>query len=363
MSQPHAEAASACPNSGREALARGASLPALTSLRFVAAFAVVLHHLADFTPAAPHWAIAARGGLAVDFFFMLSGFILLHAHEDEVRARTISTRNFLQARLARVYPAHFVMLTAFVVVVLGARMSGSTINAERYGLWSLFTHLTLTNAWGLDTVLSWNYPAWSISAEWAAYLGFIPMAFLALRLSRAQAGIALALLLACFIALAPRYDLTQRTLEALPRIFPEFAMGMLARRVFPPAPGRGATALFLAGCVGVAAGLTFGIPDVWLVAVFLLVIVTGARLEGPVAAVMAKRTFVRLGEESYSLYLVHIFVFGITFKAAAAFARFGLPDWSLSIAAVAAAIAAAAALHRFVEVPANAALRPRRRHV
>ena len=339
--------------------ARAANLPALTSLRFFAAMAVVLHHLADFTPAAPHWALAERGGLAVDFFFMLSGFILAHAHEGELRAGTIRAPAFLQARLARIYPAHFVMLVLFALVVLVGRASGQPINAERYGLTSLATHLLLISAWGVDTTLSWNIPAWSISAEWAAYLAFLPMAWIALRLSRAQAGAALAALLVGFIWLAPHYDLTQRTLSALPRIFPEFAMGMLARFVWPPRPSRGATALFVAACAGVAAGLFWGAPDGWLVAAFLAIIVTGARLVGPLAEALAAAPLVRLGEESYALYLAHVFVFGLVFKAAGPLARLGLPGWALSVAALVAALAAAAALHRFVEAPANRWLRPR----
>lgn len=353
----HTEADRTAP---RPVPARGAALPALTSLRFVAAMAVVLHHLADFTAAAPDWAIATRGGLAVDFFFMLSGFILVHAHEGELRGGAISARAFAQARLARIYPAHLAMLGLFVIVVAAGRAAGQPINAERYGLYSLATHVLLINAWGVDTTLSWNIPAWSISAEWAAYLAFIPMAWAALRLTRGQALAALALLLGAFVWLAPHYDLTQRTLSALPRIFPEFAMGMLARLIWPPRPDRAATAAFVAACAGVAAGLSWGAPDAWLAALFLAVIVTAARLTGPLAAALAARPLVRLGEESYALYLAHVFVFGLVFRAAGPAARLGLPDWALTLAALAGALAAASALHRFVEAPANRALRPRK---
>lgn len=355
MSHPEPQTAPA-----RAATGQAAALPALTSLRFVAALAVVLHHLADFTPFGRGWAMAERGGLAVDFFFMLSGFILLHAHEGELLAGRISARRFLQARLARIYPAHAAMLLAFVGVVVAARASGGAINMERYGLWSLFTHVTLINAWGVDGMLSWNYPAWSISAEWAAYLAFLPLAFVAMRLSRAQAGAALAAALAGFVLLAPRYGLTERTLEALPRIFPEFAMGMLARRAFPPQPSAAATALFVAACAGVAAGLSLGLADGWIVALSLVVIVAGARLIGPVAAAMANGVFVRLGEESYALYLVHVFVFGFAARMTGAAARMGAPDWGVAVLALAAALMAASALHRYVEAPANAALRPKR---
>jgi peptidoglycan/LPS O-acetylase OafA/YrhL len=333
-------------------------LAALTSLRFVAAMAVVLHHLADFTPHAPSGAFAARGGLAVDFFFILSGYILTHAHLAELRAGTLRAPAFLWARLARIYPAHLVMLALFgVVVALGAAL-GQPINAERYGMRSLLTHLALINAWGVETSLTWNYPAWSISAEWAAYLAFPAMAWAALRLKHGLAGAALGALLACFLWLAPRYGWTQRAVDnALPRIFFEFAMGMLARLVWPPRPERLATPAALAGAGAVAAGLWTGVGDAWLVAVFLLIVVAAGRLEGPLGAALSAPTFVRLGEESYALYLAHVFVFGMVFRLGGLAERLGAPGWLAPAAAVIAAVAAARLLHSRVEAPANRWLR------
>ncbi|QLP97309.1 MAG: hypothetical protein HZY79_07805 [Rhodoblastus sp.] len=135
-------------------------------------------------------------------------------------------------------------------------------------------------------------------------------------------------------------------------------MGMLARLIWPPRPSAAATASFAAACAGVAAGLVWRAPDVWLVALFLAVIVTASRLTGPLADALAARPLVRLGEESYALYLVHVFVFGLVFRAAGALARLGLPGWALTVGAIAAALVAASALHRFVEAPANRLLRP-----
>lgn len=346
------------PVAASRAVAGAERLGALTSLRFVAAMAVVLHHLADFTPHAPSGAFATRGGLAVDFFFILSGFILTHAHLAELRAGTLKAPAFLWARLARIYPAHLAMLALFGVTIGLAAAAGQPINAERYGARSLLTHLLLINAWGVETSLTWNYPAWSISAEWAAYLAFPAMAWGALRLPRGLAVAALGALLACFLLLAPRYGWTQRTVDnALPRIFFEFAMGMLARLVWPPRPERLAAPAALAGAGAVAAGLWAGIGDAWLVAAFLLIVVAAGRLDGPLDAALSAPAFVRLGEESYALYLAHVFVFGIVFRLGGLAERLGAPGWLSSLAAILAALAAARLLHRFVETPANRWLR------
>lgn len=336
----------------RAILTRAAHLPALTSLRFVAALSVMMHHLIDFTPHAPHVAFATRASLAVDFFFILSGYIMTHVHGEEARRGLLSWGAFLRSRLARIYPTHLFVIPVFVATVALARGIGLAINEDRYSLRSLATHLLLINGWGFDHYLSWNAPAWSVSAEWGAYLGFIPLAWAATRLKAAQAAVALAVLLAAFLWLAPRYDLTQRTLESLPRIYPGFLMGMLARRIFVPTPSRTASVAFVVACLIVAAGLQLGWPDAWIVVVFPFLIAAAAGLEGPVAAAMAWRPLVRLGAQAYSIYLVHMFAFGVMFNLGAIRARFGVSGWTLTAATMMVSILAGSALHRFVEAPA-----------
>lgn len=74
-------------------------IPALTSLRGLAALTVLIFHvIPDF-----------RGYLAVDLFFLLSGFVLTHVYRQIVLTRQ-SYFKFLKARLARIYPVHLVIL-------------------------------------------------------------------------------------------------------------------------------------------------------------------------------------------------------------------------------------------------------------
>src|SRR5947199_2767956 len=71
---------------------------ALTSLRGVAALTVLIFHvIPDF-----------RGYLAVDLFFLLSGFVLTHVYR-EIELSRQSYFNFLKSRLARIYPVHLLM--------------------------------------------------------------------------------------------------------------------------------------------------------------------------------------------------------------------------------------------------------------
>ena len=99
------------------------AIPALTGIRGLAAWWVVLYHFRETYPDDPlHIAgrVMAHGYLAVDFFFELSGFILalnyLHVF------RNLSSRQavqFLGLRLARIYPLHIFMLILFLLNSVG----------------------------------------------------------------------------------------------------------------------------------------------------------------------------------------------------------------------------------------------------
>jgi peptidoglycan/LPS O-acetylase OafA/YrhL len=98
---------------------------------------------------------------------MLSGFVLTHVHarelDDGVDRRTYG--RFLLLRLARVYPLHLLALLAIVPVRHLAQQTDGNAGAFLMQLW-------LMASWGFNGGLSWNGPAWSLSAEWFAYLVF-----------------------------------------------------------------------------------------------------------------------------------------------------------------------------------------------
>src|SRR5438105_5116432 len=80
-------------------------LPALTSLRFFAAFHVFIFHVQAIVAVfGPAWyqRLASIGYVGVSFFFVLSGFILVYTYEG----KPIMARDFWRARFARVYPAY-----------------------------------------------------------------------------------------------------------------------------------------------------------------------------------------------------------------------------------------------------------------
>ena len=85
-------------------------LPALTSLRFVAAFAVLVLHYRDLLGPLPAWLLRGivGGQYGVTFFFILSGFILTYRYNDWFAGGVTDARfwRFQRYRVARIYPIY-----------------------------------------------------------------------------------------------------------------------------------------------------------------------------------------------------------------------------------------------------------------
>lgn len=114
-----------------------------------------------------------QGHAAVPAFFLLSGWVLSHNYADAfARLRPAETMRFLALRFARIYPLHLAMLLVVGLLVLVARWRDPAFSLEAYGMGDLALNLLLLHAWTPHLQLSWNYPSWSISSEWFAYILF-----------------------------------------------------------------------------------------------------------------------------------------------------------------------------------------------
>ena len=159
-------------------------LHSLTSLRYLAAAWVVVFHFSNYFPRTALYEFkgARAGYLGVDFFFVLSGFILAHVYLAKIRDRRFDYWGFIVRRVARVYPMHVAtLLLTIVLSLIGARLGwgfrvwdlGSWLHLPRAMVMrGLFDQLVLIHAWGATPGLMFNLPSWSISAEWFAYLAF-----------------------------------------------------------------------------------------------------------------------------------------------------------------------------------------------
>lgn len=202
-------------------------MPALTGLRGIVALWVVAFHLGNFLPTrgAP---VIGMGWIGVDVFFILSGFVLAHVHiSDFERVTGAGARRFLALRLSRIYPVHVATLIA--ACALAAAMEGIGVHLTgRFSFEALIANLMLVQAWGFFAHDTFNVLAWSISAEWLAYLAF-PL--LALAIVRLRAGSALGVGALALLLEVAAFRLLGRGLFATSGLAPlrisgEFVCGM-----------------------------------------------------------------------------------------------------------------------------------------
>ena len=115
--------------------------------------------------------------LAVDVFFVLSGFILPYVYHDSEGNMNTSWRKFFGARFARIYPLHLLTIAIIGVMVLVASSKGIPINRPYYAS-DLPAQLFLLHAFPYVEKWAWIHPSWSISMEFLAYIAIFPcMAF------------------------------------------------------------------------------------------------------------------------------------------------------------------------------------------
>ena len=331
---------------------------ALTAIRGLAAWWVVLFHLRAFlAPWLPGWAMAAlaAGNLAVDFFFLLSGFVIYLNYAGRIDgARSVAS--FLFSRFARVYPLHLLMLLGFLGYFGAAALAGGTSLAAQdpgYFLASLF----LVQNWGALDGPAWNVPAWSISAEAFAYLAF--PALLALLAPQRRPGwtlagaiVLLGLSVQPFFA-AFGYPFPDAVAETgLFRCVVQFAMGMLLCELYRRLKGRAPAAPLLAAAGLLALAGALGapvVPLVWAALILALALARRTALDRP--------AFVWLGQISYATYLSHYLLLTI-FKYL--FVEEGRAVAAGPVALyLAAVLAASAALYHGFERPAQRWLRER----
>ncbi len=337
-------------------------LPALTGLRGIAAWLIALFHLrsAPGFPA-PVAEMIGRAPLAVDLFFVLSGFILCHVYARSLERDSFRTGRFLLFRLARIYPLHLATLLFYLFLALIFSATPlSPIDPGKYRLAAVPQQLLLIHAWGLAPQLTFNVPSWSVSAEWFVYLLFPIL----VRVTRGWpapvlAAVAMGLFLLAFHLLSePGRPLTARTFDlgAL-RALPEFLLGMAAwrwwREGFPVSP-RLLLGPLLAGLLAV---LAFDLPDPLLVLLFppLLMALAAA----PESALLARSPFLHFGRLSYAIYLVHMPVFTVWLAGLGGVMGLfeGWPHGLPVLVGLLLVWPAAAMAHHLIELPARRWLR------
>ncbi|MGO9471832.1 MAG: acyltransferase family protein [Rhodomicrobium sp.] len=296
---------------------------ALDSWRGICALIVALYH---FEPLGRMYSghlrsitIIGNGWLFVDFFFVLSGFVIYYTYSGKLTDRA-SIMNFAIRRFGRVWPLHaaiLVMLIAIELAKLYSARHGAVIESqpftEVYAVSSIFTNIALVQALGWDSILTWNIPSWSISVEFYTYLIFACSLY-CLRWRRAAIPFTFAT--ASAIALFSFSSMEATHGFSLFRCLFGFYIGAAVSIMFPridahlPRCRLRATAIEICAILAAIAVVIAAKTDVAFAApiVFGFVVIVFAREKGYISIMVTTTPFRFLGELSYSIYMLHFIV-------------------------------------------------------
>jgi peptidoglycan/LPS O-acetylase OafA/YrhL len=245
-------------------------------------------------------ALIANGAYGVDIFFVLSGFILCHVYASQFNTtfNAVQVRQFMVYRFARIYPVHLVTFGIMLALFTGKLITAaSSALPDRYDPVTVITTLTLTHAWfpGIQTP---NMPAWSISAEWFAYMLF-PVLCVVLCYTKWTAVLYIAIGL-LFATIKPLCN------YSLVHVLSGFLIGMAAYRTMTVAhwvigrfAGSAAAATVLVWAQGTAPPVGVGLL------LFAVLIIALADSRDILGRFLTLSPMVYLGEISYSLYMIH----------------------------------------------------------
>lgn len=344
---------------------------ALTGTRGIAAVFVMFYHF-ERDSSDVHVSMFIRHGcLWVDFFFILSGFVMMLAYGPMFAQRLSwpSYRLFLGQRLARLYPLYVIVTLTVALLLTFGVLSGPPVPSASV----LLATLLMVQAWGLTESLV--HPSWSVSTEWAACLLFPLLLILGARTSPRYAcltGLACAgtiIAIACIhrptlgLLPFPSYgplDVNQPySIAPVLRCIAGFTLGILVFRLSQN--GR----INRIVCQPVAADLAFGstlcllcLPgtDLLVYATFPVSILLLSKGSSYVGAILSSRPIHSLGTLSYAVYLLHFRTGGI-WKACIAWLP-AMPPLArhafASFATGSVVIVAAALCHVVIEKPGRA---------
>lgn len=298
----------------------------LDGLRGVAALSVVCFHVFEAFATSHLDQIINHGYLAVDFFFILSGFVVGYAYDDRWEKMTVL--DFIKRRLIRLHP--MVVLGAIIGAIMFYTQGCSVWDVSKVSI-SMLLVATLINALlipatpgfeirGVGEMFPLNGPSWSLFFE---YIGNLLYAFWLRKLSTKALTVLVVLAavgLAAFAIVGPYGDLCvgfsitgDNMLGGSLRLLFSFSAGLLLSRVFKPIAVKGtfwvgSLAILVLSAIPRIGGSEYlwmnGLYDTLCVTIVFPALVYLGASETTISQRMTRLcTF--LGDLSYPLYMVH----------------------------------------------------------
>jgi len=333
---------------------------------------VILHHLTSKGMLLDRWnqtlpfamqSIFRGGYLAVQTFFLLSGFVLAQSYST-TRWNKRSLTKFAMARFARIYPAYLLSLVLISWFVFEFLLKPGRSMAQKATV--IGDYAFVLQGWTGSLNVGWNTPAWSLSCEFFFYLCF-PLLFVWLgrgNLARVWAALGGCFVLPILLARAGLPDVWKPIHH-----LSDFVAGIAAARFYGALLRSGMAAKatrelgFWLSASALAAGAAFIVnPHVLdgtvitlstvLRPINVLLLIGLATGGGFLVRLLSTDVAGYLGKASYSMYILHIPL--LWWFTRYTFYRFGAtpPAWT-GFLFMAAVIGVSIAAFEFVEAPAN----------
>lgn len=329
----------------------------LTSLRGIAAIWVMLYHLKEYIGLE---ILLKHGYLAVDFFFILSGFVLALTYQEKLCSSNSASRfsliiDFYVKRVARIFPLHiFVLLIMFCAFLVIDWIKPEDILTGRFSIEAFFQQLFLINNWGFSDRLVWNIPSWSISTEMMAYLLFPLIIYSSHRWSNVTKTfvvVALMVLVALVFANAAAKNIGDKIPQlGLLRCLVEFSLGIYVYSLYQKNEMHLSSWIVLVvAFIIVGIGILTDVPNYLYIPISLLLIFYSfINIEERYIRPLFNPTLVWLGDISYSIYLTHYFARDLLKFSVASLSDIGAMEVLIYLIVV---ILVSHLTYKFVEMP------------
>jgi peptidoglycan/LPS O-acetylase OafA/YrhL len=284
-------------------------------LRAVAALAVALHHVTHdaLSLTVSDASLAARVGQAmpweagVDIFFVISGFVMLHASEALFQRGTTGIHIFAARRLARIVPLYWGATTLFLIV---AMLAPHSVSASLGGIGYIVKSYAFIPSARPDGLVQPAYGlGWTLNYEMFFYVWFAACLWMPRRSAILSLTACLGGLVAIGAIAHPADDIAQFWTS---QIVLEFLLGVWIRALLPrigPLPAWVRLGMAVIAIMGFHASMSAeGVPRIfaWGMPAALLVLASVTGKGRPASRWTS--VGVGLGDASYALYLLHPFV-------------------------------------------------------
>lgn len=296
-------------------------LNSLTSFRFIAALMVFLFHMRVFSQ-------YQLGSAGVQFFFVLSGFILAYNyHSKFIEINKNNIKKFYKARFSRIYPVHVLTFLLSVPLVI-LYFHPNSLYFVKLTFMSMINLLLLQSFFpSQGTYFNFNGVSWTLSVETFFYFmfPFLLWIFIKLKVNKniVKSVLIFWIVWGVLFLLNKNLDGDNPFYIWLLHIFPgvrlfEFSTGMLLGLIYIEKSNKEnlnkaiftvlelLSLLLFIVLLLYSANLDVGIVrGVYFVPLWCLLIFTFAFQGGMISKILSQRFFVYLGEISFSFYMIH----------------------------------------------------------